>query len=1213
MNHDAPDISPSDPQTRTPVSLESVDWAETPLGDPAQWPQPLRTVLDIIFGSTQPMFIVWGPERTLIYNDGYAEILGGKHPGALGRGFFEVWPELVDDVEPLMDRTCQGEAITMRDLRVQLRRGRGVEEAHFSFSFTPVHDGGGEVSGIFCALMETTRQVFAQRALQEDHRRIETQLAAILEQLPVGVGVIDRDGRTALSNPVLRRFVGPILPSRDPQQAARWSATDDKGRPLPAEMWPGARALRGERVSPGMELLHTGDDGSESWLEVSAVPLRIEGDEIAGAILVAQDVTQRRRTHDALRESEALYRTIAANLPGGAVFLFDRDLRYVLADGRALTRAGFRPADLEGRAIHEALNDETVRRYEPHLRRALEGIPFQFEHADHGCYFITEGVPIRGADGQVKTVLAISYDITERRRAEEALQEREEAFRTLTNAMPQLVWTANADGMVDYYNEKQQQYRELPRTTVGVYDWQPLLHPDDIGRTIEAWSESLRTGADYRVEHRVQMGDGSFRWHLSRAIALRDDDGRIVKWFGTATDIDDLKEAERQLAESEQALRDALQEAEKQRRLLDTVLDSLPVGVIIADAQGRIVRDNEATRELWGIPPQTDSWEKYGDWVGFWPETGQRIQAHEWAMARAILQGESTRNELIQNERFDTHERRYYINNAVPLRDAGGRIIGGVAAMQDVTDRLDIEEALRRSEQNFRALADHMSQLAWMADADGWVFWYNRRWFDYTGTTLEQMQGWGWRQVHHPDHVERVVEKIRRCFQAGELWEDLFPLRSRDGEYRWFLSRAAPIRDSDGNVIRWFGTNTDVTEQKQSQEALQQAREQLEQRVAERTAELQRRADQLARLSSELTLAEQRERRRLAQVLHDHLQQLLVGAKFGLEMLSRRVDESLQEPARQIDELIDESLKASRSLTVELSPPILHDAGLAAGLEWLSRWMEQKHGLTVHLTSDHRAATDREDVRVLLFQSVRELLLNTVKHAGVTEAHVSLEACDHDMLCVTVQDNGRGFDPQNILQDSRALHGGFGLFSIRERLGLLGGRLDVISSPGRGARFSLVAPMREAQEPELAAAANEPALFPEALAPVEEPEEGQIRLLLADDHAVMRQGLRSLLAEEDDIAVIGEAADGVEAVELAHRLHPDVVLMDFSMPRMDGVEATRRLHQEMPEVKVIGLSMYQESDRSAAMMDAGAAAYLSKSGKSDVLLQTIRRVSGSAN
>ena len=137
-------------------------------------------------------------------------------------------------------------------------------------------------------------------------------------------------------------------------------------------------------------------------------------------------------------------------------------------------------------------------------------------------------------------------------------------------------------------------------------------------------------------------------------------------------------------------------------------------------------------------------------------------------------------------------------------------------------DRANID--LRENATRFQTLANNISQFAWMADAQGSIFWYNQRWFDYTGTTLEEMSGWGWQKVHHPDHVQGVTDKIKRCFETGAVWEDTFPLRGTDGQYRWFLSRAVPIRDEHGTVLRWFGTNTDVTERKQLEMELEDAK-----------------------------------------------------------------------------------------------------------------------------------------------------------------------------------------------------------------------------------------------------------------------------------------------------------------------------------------------------------------------------------------------------
>jgi PAS domain S-box-containing protein len=143
----------------------------------------------------------------------------------------------------------------------------------------------------------------------------------------------------------------------------------------------------------------------------------------------------------------------------------------------------------------------------------------------------------------------------------------------------------------------------------------------------------------------------------------------------------------------------------------------------------------------------------------------------------------------------------------------------------DISDRKRAQQALTESEMRFRALADNIAQLAWMTDPTGWIYWYNQRWLDYTGTTLEEMQGWGWQKVHHPEHVDRVVEKFRQHIQMGKSWEDTFPLRAKDGTYRWFLSRALPICDVQGQVLQWFGTNTDITEQMTVEAALRQSEE----------------------------------------------------------------------------------------------------------------------------------------------------------------------------------------------------------------------------------------------------------------------------------------------------------------------------------------------------------------------------------------------------
>ena len=264
-----------------------------------------------------------------------------------------------------------------------------------------------------------------------------------------------------------------------------------------------------------------------------------------------------------------------------------------------------------------------------------------------------------------------------------------------------------------------------------------------------------------------------------------------------------------------------------QQPTLRLIYDTAPIGLAVLSPDCRYLQINQRLTDICGISVEDHLGRSVRDCV---PALADAIEG----IVRSIMStGEPIAGIEVGSQRADRTEERWWVTYWHPLRDRKGEIVGVNVAAEEVTERKRAEavlaandQALRESELRFRELADNISQFAWTADASGWIYWYNKRWHDYTGTTLEDMQGWDWQKVHHPEHVDRVVERIRRCFEAGTPWEDTFPLRSKDGTYRWFLSRALPIRNEAGDVVRWFGTNTDVTEQIEAENALRVSVEQ---------------------------------------------------------------------------------------------------------------------------------------------------------------------------------------------------------------------------------------------------------------------------------------------------------------------------------------------------------------------------------------------------
>lgn len=245
------------------------------------------------------------------------------------------------------------------------------------------------------------------------------------------------------------------------------------------------------------------------------------------------------------------------------------------------------------------------------------------------------------------------------------------------------------------------------------------------------------------------------------------------------------------------------------RQLLSDSEDS----VIILDLEGRVQGCNSAALSAF----EHDCGGLCGYWPSSWPEANQSLVAHAISAAQ---QGHSSRFSAARTSK--DCETRWWDVLISPNRDANARPMGLIAVARDISHLKSVERALRESQRNFTALANNMAQLAWLADRDGKVYWYNERWINYTGLSQQEMLAKGWEGVYHPEHVERVKRTLADCIKSGEPWEDIFPILGRDGTYRWFLSRAMPVHDPEGKIIIWSGTNTDVSDQREASLRLRQ-------------------------------------------------------------------------------------------------------------------------------------------------------------------------------------------------------------------------------------------------------------------------------------------------------------------------------------------------------------------------------------------------------
>lgn len=547
------------------------------------------------------------------------------------------------------------------------------------------------------------------------------------------------------------------------------------------------------------------------WTEVRAYPK-----DDGGISVFFQDVSERHRLITELgKNAQRFERTF--DLAGVGIAHVGMDGSWLRVNQRLCDIVGYSRPELLARSFQDLTHPEDLEKQTEQYERLKAGEVDRFSmekrclHKNGTVVWVNLTMSLMRAGGGEQYAIAVVEDISERKAAEERLLQ----LSAIVASSDDAIYGKTLQGVITTWNSgATKMYGYSAAEIVG----RPVsvLMPADREDEMPSVLSRLAMGENIESYETVRRRkDGSLVDVSLNISTIRDKSGRIIGASTIARDITKQKQAKARLRESEERLQ--------------SIIENLAEGLVVVNADGCALHWNRMALQMHGYANHGNELvflESLQDTYELATLDGKVIPFEEWPVRR-MLRGEDVRDyELIVRNKKDRWEHIFsYSGVLVPATQEQPQI--GLLTIRDVTERKRTEQALAESEQRFRELADNMSQFAWMADESGNIFWYNKRWFDYTGTTLKEMQGWGWEKVHHPDHVQRVVKKISRCFNTGEIWEDTFPLRGRDGRHRWFLSRAVPIRDESGRVLRWFGTNTDVTAQRNAEESLREREREL--------------------------------------------------------------------------------------------------------------------------------------------------------------------------------------------------------------------------------------------------------------------------------------------------------------------------------------------------------------------------------------------------
>ncbi len=895
-------------------------------------------------------------------------------------------------------------------------------------------DEVGTLIGGFGTVQDITERKRAEEAL----RASRSMLQSVMDNVPQGVFWKDRHSTYLGCNKVFARAAGLA-------SAAAIVGKTDYDLPWSPEQTASFREYDRrimENDAPEYHIIEQQREvnGKLAWLETNKVPLHDAQGNVIGILGTYEDITERKRAEEALRKSEEKFAKAFRSSPIAIAVTRLRDGRILDANEAMLKLLHFTPDEVIGHTTRDLdiwvdLRDRAQFTQMLSTAGSVRDLEYRLRTKDGAVVTIHLSAELLEFGGE-PCMLATLVDVTERERAAEALRREKTFTDKLLNAPRDTVFLFEpATGKPIRWNKRFAEVSGYDDEEIaGMKAPDDFFDEHDLKKAREATVKVLAEGQGV-VELSLVTKRGVHIPFEYAATVVETEDGKTL-FLSIGRDITERKRAEEALRESEERFR--------------TMADGSPNPIWVTDAEGERIFANKQYLEYFGISEQEM---KGGEWKPFLHPEDAPPYVNSFMLS------------LKEHRPFSAEARvrradgdwRWIESHGEPRLSIEGEFLGFVAITQDITARKRAEEALQASEEKYRFLVENSKDITWMIDLQGrWTF-ISSNVENVVGYRVDEVIGRTIWDFLAPECHDGVKEKLRRRRRGEEVLPYEVLVVGNDGRRIPFELHTAPIVDDAGNIVGVQGVSRDITERKKAEEALREWNATLESKVAQRTEELEHRAGQLQKLTLELTEAEERERERLAEILHDDLQQVLAAAKFQMGLLTSRVrdDAESHEIAEQARDLLGDAIAKSRSLSHELSAPVLSRSDLSEAFEWLAEQMQTKHGFTVHLDLGGRIELASEPLRVLLYKAAQELLFNASKHAGVHEAKLRLRH-RRGRLQLLVSDAGRGVD---FTEPGHNL--GFGLLSIRERVEYLGGRLRIRSAIGKGSIFVITVPDAE--------------------------------------------------------------------------------------------------------------------------------------------------------